>query len=129
MHFLDLFSKKCRKTGKMGQIVPFSFKWGNVLILTRFSHFSAFFAKQIQKTHKITSYFYDVRIILMEKFWSHGTPLGSLGPGSQEALGLGPRRFQILVIWGPYDPPVPLLFQTHAKNPNTAGAWCVVRFR
>ena len=124
MCFLDLFCKKCRKMGKTGQnqhISPFKREWDN---LTHFSHFSAFFAKQIQKMHKISSYFYDVRKILMEKFWSQGTPLGSLGPGSQEALGLGPCRFQILVIWGPYDPPVPLLFQTHAKNPNTAGAWC-----
>ena len=63
MHFLDLFSKKCQKTGKMGQIVPFSFKWENVLILTRFSHFSAFFAKQIQKMYKITSYFYHLKKI------------------------------------------------------------------
>ena len=30
-----------------------------------FSCFSAFFAKQIQKMHKITSYFYDMRKIVM----------------------------------------------------------------
>ena len=92
----------------------------------RFSRFSAFYAKQIHKMYKITSYFYDLRKILTKKFWSQGTPLGSLGPGSQEALGLGPCQFQILVIWGPYDPPVLLVFQTHAKNPNTAGARCVL---
>ena len=36
------------------------------------------------KVHKITSYFYDKRKILNQKFWSHGTPLGSMGPGSQQ---------------------------------------------
>ena len=62
--------------------------------------------------------------ILTKNFWSHGTPLGSLGSGSQVDVHLGFSNFQILVIWGPYDSPVPLAVETQAKNPKTAGAWC-----
>ena len=61
---------------------------------------------------------------MTENFWSHGTPLGYLGAGSQEALGLGACRFQILVIWGPYDFPVLVVCQGQAKNLKTAGARC-----
>ena len=92
--------------------------------MTSFSVFSAFFAGLILKTYKITSYFYDLRKILTKKFWSQGTPLGYLGSGSQEALGLGSCRFQILVIWGPYDYPVLVACQGTAKNLKTAGARC-----
>ena len=74
--------------------------------------------------HKITSNFYDMRKILRKKFWSQGTPLGYLGPGSQEAQHLGPCFFQILVIWGPYDYPVLVACQGQAKSLKTAGAWC-----
>ena len=88
------------------------------------SHFSAFFVKQISKMHKITSHFYDMRKILTKTFWSQGTPLGYLGPGSQEALGLGSCRFQILVIWGPNEASVLVACPGQAKTLKTAGAWC-----
>ena len=65
-----------------------------------------------------------MRKTLDRKFWSLGTPLGSLGPLSQEAPILGFDQHQILVIWGPYDPPEVTPLQTQAKNPKTAGAWC-----
>ena len=74
--------------------------------------------------NEITSYFYDERKILMQKIWSLGTPLGYLGPGSQEAQHLGPCFFQILVFWGPYDLPVLVACQGQAKSLKTAGAWC-----
>ena len=74
--------------------------------------------------YKVTSDFYDMRKFLTENFWSHGTPLGYLGVGSQEALGLGAFRLQILVIWGPYDFPVLVACQGRAKNLKTAGAQC-----
>ena len=61
---------------------------------------------------------------LTKKFWSQGTPLGYLGSGSQEALGLRFYRFQILVIWGPYDYPALVACQGQAENPKTAGARC-----
>ena len=93
--------------------------------MTCFPQFSAFLAKQIHKMHKITSDFYDMRKILTKKIWSQGTYLGSLGPGSREALGLGACRFQILVIWALNEPPALTACETHAKNPKTAGAWCV----
>ena len=74
--------------------------------------------------HKITSEFYDMRKILTKFFWSHGTPLGYLGAESQADLGLGACRFQILVIWGPYDFPVLVAPHEQAKNLKTAGARC-----
>ena len=95
--------------------------------MARFSHFSPFFAKQTHKMYKVTSDFYDMRKFLTENFWSHGTPLGYLGAGSQEAPGLGFSRCQILVIWGPYDLPGLVALQAQAKNLKTAGAWCGVR--
>ena len=76
--------------------------------------------------YKITSDYYDLRKILTKNFWSHGTPLGYLGPESQEALGLGACRFQIQVIWGLYESPVLVAFQGQAKNPKAAGAWCAI---
>ena len=70
-----------------------------------------------------------MRKILTQKFWSQGTPLGSLGPGSQADLGLGPCHFQILVIWGPIDPPEMVAFQSHAKKLNMASSLvCSRRF-
>ena len=62
-----------------------------------------------------------MRKILNNKFWSHGTPLGSLGPLSQKAPDKIFSNYQILVIWGPYGPNMPLAYETHAKNlkPNS----------
>ena len=51
-----------------------------------------------------------------EKIWSHGTPLGSLGPLSREAPILGAVQLQILVIWGPYELLVVVVLETQAKN-------------
>ena len=65
-----------------------------------------------------------MRKILAKIFWSHGTPLGSSGSRSQADVHLGFSNFQILVIWGPYDPPVLVACTRHAKSPKTAGAWC-----
>ena len=74
--------------------------------------------------YKITSLEDGKRKILRQKFWSHGTPLGYLGPVSLEALGLGACRLLILVIWDPYEPPVPVALHVHAKNLKTIGSWC-----
>ena len=65
-----------------------------------------------------------MRKILDQNFWSHGTPLGSLGALSQQDTILGAGQLQILVIWGPYRPPVVVALETHAENLKTAGAWC-----
>ena len=61
---------------------------------------------------------------LTQKIWSHGTPLGSLGPLSQGDVIVGPYGLQILVIWGPYEPPVLVACQAQAENPKSAGALC-----
>ena len=53
--------------------------------------------------------------------------MGSLGPLSLEALILGAVQLQILVIWGPYEPPVVVALETQAEILKTAGAWCEIR--
>ena len=72
------------------------------------------------KVHKITSYFYDTRKFLRQKFWSHGTPLGSMGPGSQQDPDEISSKSQILVIWGPYNCPDIVACLEQAKKPNLA---------
>ena len=76
--------------------------------------------------HKITSFEDDMRKFLSKIFWSHGTPLGSLGPLSQQDTILGAGQLQILVIWGPYRPPIVVALETQAENPKTAGQQCVL---
>ena len=61
---------------------------------------------------------------LSKKIRSQGTPLGSLGALSQQDTILGAGQLQILVIWGPYRPPVVVALETHAENLKTVGAWC-----
>ena len=84
----------------------------------------AFLAQPIHKTHKIGSLEDDMRKILDQNFWSHGTPLGSLGPLSQQDTILGAGQLQILVIWGPYRPPIVVALETQAENLKTAGLQC-----
>ena len=67
-----------------------------------------------------------MRKFLHQKFWSHGTPLGSLGALSQQDTILGAGQLQIPVIWGPYEPPVVVALDTQAEILKTAGAWCEV---
>ena len=78
----------------------------------------------MHKTHKIRSLEDNMRKILDQKFWSHGTPLGSLGPLSQQDTILGAGQLQILVMWGPCEPPVVEALKTQAENPKTAGQQC-----
>ena len=66
-----------------------------------------------------------MRKILTQKFWSHGTPLGYLGPVSQKALTQRACRFQIHLIWDPYEVPALVALQIHAKKPKLIAAWCV----
>ena len=73
---------------------------------------------------KKTSLEDNMRKILGRKFWSLGTPLGSLGPLSQGDVIVGPYGLQILVIWGPYEPPALVACQAQAENPKSAGALC-----
>ena len=63
---------------------------------------------------------------LSQKFWSHGTLNGALGPLSREDVILGFVSHQILVIWGPYESLVVVTFVTQAENQKTAAAWCVM---
>ena len=66
--------------------------------------------------HKITSYFHSMRKILTKKFWSQGTSPGSSGSGSWADVRPGACQFQILVIWGPNEPPVLVALQGQAKS-------------
>ena len=78
MHFGDYFFKNAQKSNKLTIFDHFPINWE----ITSFFNFTAFFAKLIPKMHEITSYFYDKRNLLTQNIWSHGTPLGYLGPGS-----------------------------------------------
>ena len=86
--------------------------------MTSFLKFGGFFAKQIPKSHKITSFEDDMRKIVSEKFWSQGTSLGSMGPLTKRDVRLGFHQLQILVIWGPYRHPDIVACQGHAKTPK-----------
>ena len=65
-----------------------------------------------------------MRKFLRQKFWSHGTPLGSLGPLSFEALGPGFDQCQILLIWGPYEYLDLVALQVQAEILKTIRSWC-----
>ena len=90
-----------------------------------FSHFSSVFAKPPHKMDKIWSLENGMRKILSQKFWSLGTPLGSLRPGCQVDLDQRACRPQILFIWGPCKALVLVALLGQAKILKTAGAWCV----
>ena len=66
--------------------------------MTRFPGFSSFFAKQIDKTHKITSIQHGMSKILRQKFWSQGTTLGYPGPLFWQDLPPQFCRLLILVM-------------------------------
>ena len=66
----------------------------------------------------------DVRKILQQKFWSHGTPLGYLGPASHQDVRLGACRVCFVDPWGPYEDHMVVVSQVNPENPNTAGARC-----
>ena len=72
--------------------------------------------------HKITLLQDDMRKILDLKIWSQGTPLGSLGSGSQADMHLGFSRLQFLVVWGPHEHPELLALQGQAKNLKATAA-------
>ena len=69
-----------------------------------------------------------MRKTLNPRFWSHGTPLGSLGPLSQQDPDKIFSNYQILVIGGPYGPNIPLAYETHAENlkPSYIMMWFVI---
>ena len=89
-----------------------------------FLHFSALFAKQPHKMDKIWSLQDGMRKFLSGKFWSHGTPLGSLGPLSFEDLGPGSCQCQIPVIWGPYEYPVLVACHVQAEKLKSVASRC-----
>ena len=74
--------------------------------------------------HKIRSLENSQGKILRQKFWSHGTSLGYLRPGSQRDLGLGFCGPQFLLVLGPYKPPALVAPQGTAKNLKPTAAWC-----
>ena len=90
----------------------------------QFSSIWVFLAIPINKTHKIRSFQDGMTKILSQKFRSHGTPLGYLGPLFHRDVRLGACWLQILFIWGPYDPPGLVAPQVNAKILKTLGSWC-----
>ena len=65
-----------------------------------------------------------MRKFLRQKIWSQGTPLGSLGPLSFEALGPGASQCQILLIWGPYECLDLVALQVQAEILKPIRSWC-----
>ena len=63
-----------------------------------------------------------MRKFLSQKFWSHGTLLGSMGPGSQQDADERFSKSQILVKWGPYNCSVIVACREQAKKPNLASS-------
>ena len=61
---------------------------------------------------------------LSQKFRSHGTPLGYLGPLFQRDVRLGSWNLQIPFIWGLVDPPGLVAPQVNAKTLKSVGSWC-----
>ena len=57
-----------------------------------------------------------MRKILTKKFWSQGTSMGPSGSRSGADVPLGACQFQILVIWGPNEPPILVALQGQAKS-------------
>ena len=121
---MGLFCKKCWNLRKRGHFQPNSFLMQQRLKFSPFSHFSAFFAKQSHKMDKIWSLEDEMRKFFGQKFWSHGTPLGSLGSLSQGDVSLWFDWHYFLVIWGPCDHPVIVALHAQAEILKTAGAWC-----
>ena len=124
MHFVDMFYENCRNNEKTGFSLvnkEMSIKWEKTAC---FSSFLTIFTKHSHKMHYIWSDFHHMRNFLTKFFWSHGTSLGSPGSLSQGDVLPGFCRFQILVIWGPYESPVLVACPRHSKSPKTAGARC-----
>ena len=65
-----------------------------------------------------------MRKILDQKFWSHGTPMGSLWLLSQQDTIFRAGQLEIFSHMGstPYRPPVVVALETHAEMLKTAGA-------
>ena len=124
MHFVDMCGKNKQKFGKTGRffllfIISLSTKEKPVFSL--FCQFSPHISTKC--------IIYDLIFIIWEFFWkkffwSHGTSLGSPGSLSQGDVLPGFCRFQILVIWGPYESPVLVACPRHSKSPKTARARC-----
>ena len=121
---LICFAKNAEKLIKWVILTKYPILWLEMQKITCLCIFWAFFAKQFNKTHRITSDFYHMRKFLTKKFRSQGTPLGPLGSLSWQDMHLGACRFQFLVIWGLNKHPMTVACQGQAKNPKTAGAWC-----
>ena len=77
------------------------------------------FYHEIYKYYKITSDFYDKRKILSQKFWSLGTYLGYLGPLFLNPLDEVFWKDLFIIIWEPYDLPIPMAARVGTKNPTS----------
>ena len=65
-----------------------------------------------------------MRKILRPKFWSQGTPLGSMGPLSLKAPDQRFSKHDFLLIWDPYDFPKLAASSALAKKLIGIAAWC-----
>ena len=65
-----------------------------------------------------------MRKFLDPKFWSQGTPLGSLGPLSQKAPDQRFSKHDFLLIWDPHDFPKLGASSALAEKLKVIAAWC-----
>ena len=124
MHFCYLFCQKCGKSWIHSNFLCILSLIRNRTKKALYSWFSAFFAKQTAKMHKTTSLKDDMRKILRPKFWSQGTPLGSMGPLSLKDPDQRFSKHDFLLIWDPYDFPKLVAWETQVKKLKTTAAQC-----
>ena len=98
MCFVDLLCKNLSFMPKTAHFAHFLLLWLKHPKMSCFWHKTQNFAKQINKTYKIASLQDHMRKFLDPKFWSHGTPLGSVGALSPKAL---PKIFPHIYFWVP----------------------------
>ena len=64
--------------------------------------------------------------ILVSKFWSNGTPLGSMGPLSLKDPDQRFPKHDFLLIWDPFDFPKLAALSAMAEKLKAIAAWCEV---
>ena len=93
--------------------------------MTSFTTKTQFFATYIKKCHKVISDIHHRRKFLRPKIWSHGTPLGYLGPVSQKGQDRIFSKPHFLFILDLNEFPTPQKSFLFEKNLKSFATWCV----
>ena len=84
--------------------------------MTSFTTKTQFFATYIKKCHKVISDIHHRTKFLRPKIWSHGTPLGYLGPASQKGQDRIFSKPHFLFTLDLNEFPIPLKYFLFEKN-------------